>query len=158
MSGGKIGVLPSAHFGHLLEFVGWAGAPSAEPFELADWFDFEVLVDAPWVAADHRRVIRATREDHAPVRLSGLGVTFAAYRLDREVTWERKGMRSMTGAPSAWRTSLALVSADTATADPNDDRDSQRDITVVPVTELRDLARLSPASTYPVARARLTRS
>lgn len=156
MSGGKITVLPSTHFGHLLEFVGWSGAPSAEPCELADWFDFEVVGDAPWVAADHRRVLRATREVPAPMRLSGLGVTFAAYRLDTEVTWERKGMRSMTGAPSAWRTSLALVRAESAVAGPTDDRVSQSDITVVPVIELRDLALLSPASTFPVARARVT--
>lgn len=157
MSGGKITVLPSAHFGHLLEFVGWSGAPSAEPLELADWFDFEVLGDAPWVAADHRCVIRATREDRAPMRLSGLGVTFAVYRLDTEVTWELQGMRSIAGPPVTWRTSLALVRAESPVAAPNDDRDSQSDITVVPVVELRDLALLSPAATFPVARARVTR-
>jgi hypothetical protein len=159
MSGGKITVFPAAHFGPLLEFVGAgsSGTLSEERVEMADSLDFEVPEDAPWFAADHRRVIRATREARTPMRLSGLGVRFALYRLDTEVAWELKGMPSVTRSPAAWRTSLALVRAESPVAAPNDHRDSQSDITVVPVIELRDLALLSPAATFPVARARVTR-
>ncbi len=153
ISAGKVTVFPALHFAHLIESVGCSPASSDGNVGLADTVEFELLGDPQWRPADGRSRMRAACVDRAPVQVPGMGVSFGAYRFETPVAWPLNGMPSASGAQVSRTTTLALLRTDARPIDVQGVRGTPSVLTVVPVVEMRDLAMLTLAATFPVASA-----